>query len=198
MPIPERVPRAALVSGGARRIGRAISLALADAGFDVAIHCRHATSEAEALAASIEASGRRALVLPADLAREHDVEGLIARAAPLGPIGVVVNNASAFERDEWADVSRASWDAHLEPNVRAPFVITQHFARALPEAAEGVVVNLLDERVWSLTPHFVSYTLSKSALWTLTRTLALALAPRIRVAGIGPGPTLPSARQSPE
>ncbi|MGH7049474.1 MAG: SDR family oxidoreductase [Acetobacteraceae bacterium] len=198
LPIPERVPRAALVSGGARRIGRAISLALADAGFDVAIHCRHATSEAEALAASIEASGRRALVLPADLAREHDVEGLIARAAPLGPIGVVVNNASAFERDEWADVSRASWDAHLEPNVRAPFVITQHFARALPEAAEGVVVNLLDERVWSLTPHFVSYTLSKSALWTLTRTLALALAPRIRVAGIGPGPTLPSARQSPE
>lgn len=197
-PIPERVPRAALVTGGARRIGRAITLALAEAGFDVAIHCRHATAEATALAASLEAAGRRALVLEADLAQEEAVQNLVARTAPLGPIGVIVNNASAFERDEWADVTRKTWDAHLEPNLRAPFVITQHFARALPEAAEGVVVNMLDERVWSLTPHFVSYTLSKSALWTLTRTLALALAPRIRVAGIGPGPTLPSARQSAE
>ncbi|MGH7051771.1 MAG: SDR family oxidoreductase [Acetobacteraceae bacterium] len=196
MPIPERLPRAALVTGGARRIGRAITLALAEAGFDVAIHCHHASAEAADLAASVAAAGRRALVLEADLADEEAVQGLIARAGPLGPIGLLVNNASVFERDEWANVSRESWDRHLEPNLRAPFVITQHFAHALPEAAEGVVVNLLDERVWSLTPHFVSYTLSKSALWTLTRTLALALAPRIRVAGIGPGPTLPSARQS--
>jgi NAD(P)-dependent dehydrogenase (short-subunit alcohol dehydrogenase family) len=194
--IPERVPRAALVTGGARRIGRAIVLALAEAGFDVAIHCRNAQKEAEALAAEVAAAGPRSLVLEADLSEEQAVQGLLGRAAPLAPIGILVNNASTFERDEWENVTRDSWDRHLEPNLRAPFVLTQQFARALPEAAEGVVVNLLDERVWSLTPHFVSYTLSKSGLWTLTRTLALALAPRIRVAGIGPGPTLPSVRQT--
>jgi NAD(P)-dependent dehydrogenase (short-subunit alcohol dehydrogenase family) len=109
---------------------------------------------------------------------------------------VLVNNASTFERDEWHDANRASWDAHIEPNLRAPFVLIQDFARALPAGHEGLVVNLLDERVWSLTPHFVSYTVSKAALWTLTQTMALALAPRIRVNGIGPGPTVPSPRQT--
>jgi len=196
LPIPESLPRAALVSGGARRIGRAITLALAEAGFDVAIHCRASRAEAELLAKEISAAGRRALVLEADLSREHAMQELVPRALPLGPLGVLVNNASVFERDEWNTASRGSWDRHLEPNLRAPFVLTQNFARALPAAAVGVVVNLLDERVWALTPHFVSYTLAKSGLWTLTRTLALALAPRIRVAAIGPGPTLPSPRQS--
>jgi NAD(P)-dependent dehydrogenase (short-subunit alcohol dehydrogenase family) len=116
--------------------------------------------------------------------------------AALGPVGVLVNNASCFERDEWHDATRASWDAHMEPNLRAPFVLMQEFARLLPEGREGVVVNMLDERVWSLTPHFVSYTVSKAALWALTQSMALALAPRIRVNGIGPGPTVPSPRQS--
>lgn len=142
--------------------------------------------------------GRRAVVLEADLASENRVQALFPAASALGPIGLLVNNASAFERDEWATVTRASWDRHLEPNLRAPFVLAQHFAGALPAGAEGVVVNLLDERVWALTPHFVSYTLSKAGLWTLTRTLALALAPRVRVAAIGPGPTLPSTRQTKE
>jgi NAD(P)-dependent dehydrogenase (short-subunit alcohol dehydrogenase family) len=196
LPFSARLPRSALVTGGARRLGRAITLALAGAGFDVAIHVRTARAEAEALAAEIEAAGRRALVVTADLAQEDEVQALFPAAAALGPIGLLVNNASAFERDEWESATRASWDRHLEPNLRAPFVLTQHFARALPATAEGVVVNLLDERVWALTPHFVSYTLSKAGLWTLTRTLAQALAPRIRVAAIGPGPTLPSARQS--
>jgi NAD(P)-dependent dehydrogenase (short-subunit alcohol dehydrogenase family) len=198
LPFSQHLPRTALVTGGAQRIGRAITLALADAGFDVAIHCRTGRVEADALAAKVSAGGRRALVLEADLADEEEMHALVPGAAALGPIGLLVNNASTFERDEWANATRASWDRHLEPNLRAPFVLTQHFARALPAAAEGVVVNLLDERVWSLTPHFVSYTLSKAGLWTLTRTLALALAPRIRVAGIGPGPTLPSARQTAE
>jgi NAD(P)-dependent dehydrogenase (short-subunit alcohol dehydrogenase family) len=117
-------------------------------------------------------------------------------AATLGPVGVLVNNASTFERDEWHDATRESWDVHLEPNLRAPFVLAQAMAAALPAGSEGVVVNMLDQRVWSLTPHFVSYTVSKAALWTLTQTLALALAPRIRVNGIGPGPALPSPRQT--
>ena len=111
---------------------------------------------------------------------------------------MLVNNASRFERDEWNDATRASWDAHLEPNLRAPFVLIQAFAAQLPEDSLGVVVNLVDQRVWNLTPHFTSYTLSKAALWTLTQTLALSLAPRIRVNAIGPGPTLPSPRQTPQ
>jgi NAD(P)-dependent dehydrogenase (short-subunit alcohol dehydrogenase family) len=197
MTIPQEIPRVALVTGGAKRLGRAMALALADAGFDVAIHYATSAAEAEATAADIRARGRRAAALRADLARESEVTTLVPEAeAALGPVGVLVNNASTFERDEWDDATRASWDLHLEPNLRAPFVLAQAMAKALPAGREGVVVNMLDERVWSLTPHFVSYTVSKSALWTLTRTLALALAPRIRVNGIGPGPALPSPRQT--
>lgn len=145
----------------------------------------------------VEAEGRRGIVLPADLTDEAAVERLLPNAfQALGPVGVLVNNASRFERDEWNDTTRESWDAHMAPNLRAPFVLMQMFARMLPETEQGVVINMLDQRVWSLTPHFVSYTLSKAGLWTLTQTMALALAPRIRVNGIGPGPALPSPRQS--
>jgi NAD(P)-dependent dehydrogenase (short-subunit alcohol dehydrogenase family) len=196
-PIPDTIPRAALVTGGAKRLGRALALALAGEGFDIALHYGTSAAEAEATAQAIRALGRRAVTLAADLAREAEVAGLVpAATAALGPLGVLVNNASTFERDEVADATRASWDRHIEPNLRAPFVLTQGFAASLPEAAEGVVINLLDQRVWSLTPHFVSYTVSKAGLWALTQSLALALAPRIRVVGIGPGPALPSPRQS--
>ena len=193
------LPRVALVTGGGRRIGRALCLDLAAQGFAVAVHHHRSAADADAVAAEIRRSGGRAVALGADLARETEVETLMERAAAvLGPVGCLVNNASLFERDEAATVTRASWDAHIETNLRAPFLLTQRLAAALPADADGVVINLLDQRVWSLTPHFVSYTVSKSALWTLTRTLALALAPRIRVNGIGPGPTLPSPRQSEE
>jgi NAD(P)-dependent dehydrogenase (short-subunit alcohol dehydrogenase family) len=197
--IPGSIPRAALVTGGAQRIGQAVALALAAAGFDVAIHFHTSRSAAAETCARIEALGRRAVLLQADLAIEAEVATLVARAAEaLGPVGLLVNNASRFERDEWDDATRESWDAHIEPNLRAPFVLIQAFARALPAAAEGVVVNMIDQRVWSLTPHFVSYTISKAGLWALTQTMALALAPRIRVNAIGPGPTLPSPRQTEE
>jgi NAD(P)-dependent dehydrogenase (short-subunit alcohol dehydrogenase family) len=198
--IPVSIPRAALVTGGAKRLGRAICLALAGAGFDVALHYAGSAAEAEETAEAVLSLGRRAAALRADLAQEAEVSGLLpAAAAALGrPVGVLVNNASAFERDEWEDATRDSWDRHMEPNLRAPFVLTQAFARALPPGAEGVVVNMLDQRVWSPTPHFLSYSLSKAGLWSLTRQFALALAPRIRVNGIGPGPALPSPRQSAE
>ncbi len=197
--IPPTIPRAALVTGGAKRLGRAMALTLAEAGFDVAIHYATSADDAQATIAEITARGRRAVALRADLAREAEVAALMpAATAALGPIGVLVNNASTFERDEWHDATRTSWDMHIEPNLRAPFVLTQALAAALPQDAEGVVVNLLDQRVWSLTPHFVSYTVSKAGLWALTQTMALALAPRIRVNGIGPGPALPSPRQSRE
>lgn len=199
MQIPDTIPRVALVTGGARRIGRAIALALAEAGFDIALHYRGSADAAEATAAEIRALGRRALPLQAALEREAEVAGLLPAAqAALGPVGVLVNNAATFERDEWHDATRESWDRHIEPNLRAPFVLAQAFAAGLPERAEGLVLNMLDQRVWSLTPHFVSYSVSKAGLWALTQSLALALAPRIRVNGIGPGPAIPSPRQAPE
>ncbi|GBQ50370.1 SDR family oxidoreductase [Komagataeibacter sucrofermentans] len=199
-PVPAGMPRVALVTGGAARLGRAIALELARAGFDVALHYNTSAQAAEQTAAGIHALGRRAVLLPADLAQETMVTPLMAEATrKLGPVGVLVNNASVFMRDEWDSATRAGWDAHMEPNTRAPFVLMQEFARLLPESAQGMVLNMLDERVWSLTPHFVSYTVSKAALWTLTQTMALALAPRqIRVNAIGPGPVLPTPRQTAE
>ncbi|HTT80983.1 MAG TPA: SDR family oxidoreductase [Stellaceae bacterium] len=199
MPAPA-VPRAALVTGGARRIGRASVLALAADGYAVAINHHRSHAAAAALAAEIAESGGRAAALAADLADEAQTERLLPQAAAAlgGPIGVLVNNASLFENDTLRTATRAGWEAHLAVNLRAPLLLTQEFARLLPADAGGVIVNLLDERVWNLTPYFLSYTLTKSALWTLTRTAALALAPRIRVNGIGPGPTLPSPRQSAE
>jgi NAD(P)-dependent dehydrogenase (short-subunit alcohol dehydrogenase family) len=190
-------PKTALVTGGARRIGRAIAEAMAADGWAVAVHYRTSAEEAEAVVAGIEAAGGTAVALAADLADPSAVGALLPAAADaLGPITALINNASVFERDELESMSRASWDRHLETNLWAPLALTKAFAEQLPEGAEGNVVNLLDQRVLNLTPYFLSYTVSKSALWTLTQTLALSLAPRIRVNAVGPGPTLPSPRQS--
>jgi NAD(P)-dependent dehydrogenase (short-subunit alcohol dehydrogenase family) len=195
--ISAKIPRVALVTGGAHRLGREIVLALARQGFDVAVHFNSSQDEAEETLTDVQALGRRAALLRADLTDEVQVERLIPRATEqLGRIGVLINNASRFDRDEWHDVTRASWDGHLDANLRTPFVLIQAFARMLPPDAEGVVINMIDQRVWSLTPHFVSYTVSKAGLWALTQTMALALAPRIRVNAIGPGPALPSPRQT--
>jgi len=191
------IPRTALVTGAAHRIGRAVSLDLAAQGFDVAIHYNRSRDAAAALAAEIERGGRRAALLDADLSVENHTAALIGRAAAaLGPVGCLVNNASRFDLDVWDTATRESWDTHMETNLRAPFLLSQEMARSLPESAAGVIVNLIDQRVWNLTPYFLTYTLSKTGLWTLTQTLALALAPRIRVNAIGPGPTLRSERQS--
>ncbi len=189
--------RSALVTGGARRIGRAIALTLAAHGWDVAVHYGASHEAAETLAAEIKQRDRRAVALAADLTHEAEVVNLVPRAVDaVGPLTLLVNNASAFDRDDALTATRASWDRHIETNLRAPFVLMQEFARRFPAEYDGAIVNILDERVWNLTPYFVSYTVSKAALWTLTQTMALALAPRIRVNAIGPGPTLPSLRQS--
>lgn len=194
---PDDYPRAALVTGAARRIGRAIALELARDGWSVAVHYNSSAAEAEETAAVITDGGGKAVALQADLAVESETESLLPRAVEaLGPLGCLVNSASTFELDLADGVTRRSWDLHMEPNLRAPFVLSQAFARAMPDDQGGAIVNLLDQRVWNLTPFFVSYSLAKCGLWTLTRTLALAFAPRIRVNGIGPGPTLPSPRQS--
>lgn len=193
----EQMPKVALVTGSARRIGRAIALDLATQGFAVAIHHHRSGDEATATVDEITARGGRAQALKADLSREAEVVALVPRIVEaFGPPGLLVNNASRFERDDALTATRASWDLHLETNLRAPFVLAQEFARHLPEDAEGLILNILDQRVWNVTPYFTSYTVSKAGLWTITQTLALALAPRIRVNAIGPGPVMASARQS--
>jgi NAD(P)-dependent dehydrogenase (short-subunit alcohol dehydrogenase family) len=194
------MPRAALVTGAGKRIGRAIALMLGAEGWPVAVHYHRSQDAAEAVMREIVAGGGKAVAVAADLAQEEAVARLVPEAAAAlgGPLGCLINNASVFDNDLALSATRQSWDRHLETNLRAPFVLMQEFARQLPADAQGAVVNMLDERVWSLTPYFVSYTVSKAALWALTQSMALALAPRIRVNGIGPGPTLPSPRQSDE
>lgn len=189
---------AALVTGAGRRIGRALALEAARAGYDVAVHCRASTDEAEATAADVRALGPRAAVVSADLSDEAETGGLIAQASQaLGPVTLLVNSASAFEDDRVGSLSRQTWDLHLETNLRAPLVLAEAFAAALPADRAGLVVNIIDQRVWRPNPQFFSYSLSKAGLWWATQTLAQALAPRIRVNAIGPGPVLPSIHQAP-
>lgn len=190
------VPKSALVTGGARRVGRAIALALAGAGWNVAVHDGTSRDEAERTADDVRSLGTRAMTVSADLGDEAAVKEIVPRAeAELGPIGLLVNNASTFERDRLSTATRESWDRHMEPNLRAPLVLIQQFADRLPAEYDGAVVNIIDQRVWNLTEDFLSYTLSKVGLWALTRSLALELAPRIRINGVGPGPILPSVHQ---
>jgi len=195
-----KMPRAALVTGAGQRIGRAIALGLGADGWAVAVHYHRSQEAAEAVVREIAACGGKAAAIAADLAQEDAAARLVPAAAAAlgGPLGCLVNNASVFENDLALTATRESWDRHLATNLRAPFLLMQEFARQLPADAQGAIVNMLDERVWSLTPYFVSYTVSKAALWALTQSMALALAPRIRVNGIGPGPTLPSPRQTDE
>ncbi len=199
----------ALVTGAARRLGRAMALDLARAGHDVAIHYSGSADEAAEVAEAVRIMGRRAVTLQADLTVEADMQALLPRAAEAlgGPVTVLVNNASIFEYDNLTTATRDSWDRHLESNLRAPFVLTQALAAQVPDplpddsgepVASGLVINMIDQRVLKPTPEFMTYTIAKMALWALTRTSAQALAPRVRVNAIGPGPTLQGARQSAE
>lgn len=186
----------ALVTGGARRVGKAIVRDLAAHGFAVAIHCNTSRERAERLAKEIAAAGGRAAVVQADLADIGQVERVVGEAqAALGPVRLLVNNASVFDDDTALAFDWQTWDRHFDVHLKTPVLLARRMAEALLEDADGLVVNMIDQRVWRLTPKFFSYTLSKSALWTATRTLAQALAPRIRVNAIGPGPTLKNERQ---
>lgn len=187
----------ALVTGAAKRIGRSLALHLASQGFSVSVHFNTSEKEARQLVEEIEEKGGKAIALKADLANMDDVRQLETDAAEaFGPVTLLVNNASTFEKDEIGSITDESWDHHLKPNLQAPIMLSQAMAERLPADRKGLIINLIDQRVWALTPRFMSYTLSKAALWSATQTLAQALAPNIRVNGIGPGPTLSNVRQS--
>lgn len=196
----------ALVTGAARRLGREMALCLARRGHDVVIHYSASEAEAEATAAEARAFGVKAAALRADLLDEAQTEALVARAAAAlgGPLTTLINNASTFDYDNIRSATRKSWDRNLGSNLRAPFVLTQQFAAQCPPAergpdgarAQGLVVNMLDQRVRKLTPEFMSYTIAKMGLWAFTQTAARALAPDVRVNAIGPGSTLRGEHQS--
>jgi NAD(P)-dependent dehydrogenase (short-subunit alcohol dehydrogenase family) len=199
----------ALVTGAGRRLGRAMALYLGGRGYDVAVHYAGSRDEAEAVAAEIRAMGRKSVTVAADVLVEAQVQRLVPEAAAAlgGPLTVLVNNASIFEHDDFTTATRESWDRHIESNLRAPFVLTQAFAAQVPDpvidaegepVAQGIIVNMVDQRVWKLTPEFASYTVAKAGLWALTQTAAQGLAPRVRVNAIGPGPTLRGGRQTAE
>jgi NAD(P)-dependent dehydrogenase (short-subunit alcohol dehydrogenase family) len=198
---------AALITGGAQRIGAVLVRRLAARGMAVAIHCNASRDAAEALAKELRGGGVRAEVVQADLLDRAATLALVpAAAAALGqPLTVLVNNASLFEYDTIASATAESWDRNVGSNLRAPFELIQAFAAQAPQAvpdaagepvARAVVVNMIDERVRKLTPEFTTYTIAKMGLWALTRIAAQGLAPDVRVNGIGPGPTLRGTRQS--
>lgn len=189
--------RNVLVTGGAKRIGRSIVERLSHDGWDVAIHYNGSADEADNLAESLRRQGRRAVTVQADLADESAVQAMADQASDaLGGLTALINNASIFKRDDLATQDRSFWDLHMAVHVRAPYVLSQALYRQLPEKASGAIVNIVDQRVLNPSSHFLSYTLSKMALWDQTQVLARAMAPRVRVNAIGPGPVLPSTRQS--
>ena len=191
------LPKTALVTGAARRIGAEIVRDLVAHGYGVAIHANSSGDEAEELAAELADAGGRVTVIQGDLTDPEFCGRLVAESvAALGPLTLLVNNASMFEEDSLADFDAGTFDQHFAIHVKAPSILVRNFAAELPADCSGLVVNIIDQRVWAPNPRFYTYTLSKAAMWMATRTMAQALAPRVRVNGIGPGPTIRSERQS--
>jgi NAD(P)-dependent dehydrogenase (short-subunit alcohol dehydrogenase family) len=189
------VYRSVLITGAARRIGRHMARDMAADGWAVVVHYNRSADDARSLLGEISAAGGRAASIQADLSAAEAAGRLVASARNFfGPLTCLINNASLFEPDEAGNVTAARFAAHLDTNLRAPVFLSQSFAAQLPQEEPGNIVNIIDQRVWKLTPRFFSYTVSKAALWTVTQTLAQAFAPRIRVNAIGPGPALPNVR----
>jgi len=188
--------KTALVTGGAKRIGKAIVDDLAAHGFAVAIHANRSLKDAEDMVRGLAGQGIRAAAVQCNLADGAATARLMDRVNDaLGPIDLLVNNASLFKPDTVEAFDDDLWDRHFAVHVKAPSILARDFVRQLPEEHAGSIVNIIDQRVWNPTPRYYSYTLSKSALWMATRTMAQSFAPRVRVNAIGPGPSLPNERQ---
>ncbi len=186
-----------LVTGAAKRLGRTIALDLGAAGWNVALHYNTSKADADSAAEAVRAQGVKVALLQADLGGEAQAQTLVARAAQaIGPLTALINSASIFENDDWQSATRASWDTHMEVNLRSPLVLSQAFAAQLPQGEQGNIINIIDQRVLKPNPQFLSYSLSKAGLYWLTTTLAQGMAPSVRVNAVGPGPVLRNARQS--
>lgn len=195
--MPDTSPGTVLITGAGRRIGRSIALALAEDGWRIGVHYRRSRQDAEALVREIQAGGGMAAALPADLGNLSEVKALIPLCSEaLGTPCCLINNASEFQPDTLASTTPQSWHLHLDTNLKAPVFLAQALSENLPAGVDGNVINIIDQRVWKPSPDFFSYTVSKAGLWAATRTLAQALAPRIRVNAIGPGPVLKSVHQT--
>lgn len=189
----------ALITGASSRIGGVIARDLARHGWTIVLHAHRGLDRVKALQQTIEAGGGTAFIVQADLTKTDDLEGLVPAALKsAGTLDLLVNNASIFLPDEAGALDPALFDTHFAIHVKAPLFLTDAFASALPSGREGLVINIIDQRVWKTTPRFVSYSLSKAALWEQTRMMAQALAPRIRVNAIGPGPSFRNERQTDE
>lgn len=189
----------ALITAAGRRIGKAIAIDLGRNGYDVAVHYHTSHDEAAAVVAEICESGAKAVALQADLSNTDDVVALIGKTAEaLGPVTCLVNNASIFEPDDVTNITPQTWDAHLDINLRAPVLLSQAFGQQIPDGTQGNIINLIDERVWRPNPQFMSYYASKFGLWGMTQTMAQGFEAKVRVNGIGPGPTVKNSRQTDE
>ncbi len=201
MSVPDTMStaRTVLITGAAKRLGRTLALDFAKAGWRVGVHYATSRADADDVVDEITSAGGRGLAIQADLADAAAVALLLPTVAQsLGPVSCLVNNASLFVYDDITTLDAARWDAHHAVNLRAPVLLAQALAAQLPADADGHIVNIIDQRVWKPTPHYFSYAASKAGLWAVTQTLAQALAPRIRVNAIGPGPMLQSVHQRTE
>ena len=186
-----------LITGGSQRIGAVISERIAQEGSDVVIHYNKSKKQAFSLKKKLSSYNVKVCCIKANLSKESELKKLFTYAKKeIGGITCLINNASTFELDSIENIKKKNWDYHLNTNVWAPIFLIQQFIKNLPKKNNGNIINILDQRVVNLTPFFTTYTLTKSVLWTLTQTLALSLAPKIKVNAIGPGPTFPSKRQT--
>ncbi len=187
-----------LITGAGKRIGSSIAKSLAANNWNIALHYNSSEKETKKLSIELqETYNVKTVCIQADLSDLKQLKKIIPTVTKsIGHISCLINNAASFEYDSIYSLSSDSWDMHMNTNIRAPLFLSQSFVENIPKKINGNIINIIDQRVWNLTPHFTTYTLSKSALWALTQTLALSLSPNIRVNAIGPGPTIKSKMQT--
>ena len=186
-----------LITGAATRVGKAIALHFAEKGWNIALHYFRSSSKAKELKKIIEQNWVKVALIKADLKNSKQVEKIVPLAKKkLGAIDCLINNAALFEKDDIENFTTKSWNDHFNINLLAPTILTKQFAKQASKKTVSNIINIIDQRIFNLTPFFMSYTISKSGLQTLTKTTAMRLGPNIKVNAIAPGPTIKSKRQT--